>query len=264
LLDNVIKESKKLGVKFDINIGEAINLCRNEELLEITLDDSINLKASEVVLALGNFCSNMHTEFRGNPAYFRCPWPLEKLKEVNPDSSIFIMGSRLTAIDAANALVEHGHQGNITFISRSGQLPKVQGKLTPFPHHYKMYSLAKEVEDLQEGMLLRVMSGIKKEIEENGTTDFAQLSNPTDLLTTLRSDVAQAESGSIPWQSVINSTKPLVERYWNCFTLEDKKQFLEQFNSTCKYITPLDLLPHAGYTQVTNRSGLTLPTQAEK
>lgn len=236
LLDNVIEDSKALGVKFDIIMKEAVDLCRNGEVFDVTLDGGHKLKAFEVVLALGNFCSNLHTEFRGNPAYFRCPWPLEKLKGVKPDSSIFVIGSRLTAIDAANALAEHGHQGGITFISRTGQLPKVQGKPSVFPRHYMMYTLAKEVEGLQEGVLSRVMSQIKKEIEENGTTNFDELSNPQDPLTTLRLDIAQAVSGSIPWQSVIISTRPLVEKYWNCFTPEEKQQFLEQFNSTCESI----------------------------
>jgi uncharacterized NAD(P)/FAD-binding protein YdhS len=216
---------------------EAIGLCRNGEVLEIDLDDGNKLQAIEVVLALGNFCANLHTEFRGNPAYFRCPWPLDKLKGVKSNSSIFIMGSRLTAIDAANALVEHGHQGNITFISRNGQLPKVQGKPSIFPRQYKMYALAKEVEGLQHGALARVISQVKEELVENGTTDFTELSNPRDPLTTLRSDIARAENGSIPWQSVISPTKALVERYWNCFTTEEKKQFLTQMNSTCRLIS---------------------------
>lgn len=104
-----------------------------------------------------------------------------------------------------------------------------------------MYALAKEVEGLQQGVLPRVMSQIKKEVEENGTTDFTELTNPQDPLTTLRSDIALAESGTIPWQSVINRTKALVERYWNCFTTEEKKQFLSQFNSACKLISPRTL-----------------------
>lgn len=131
-MDNVITDSKTLGVTFDIMSREAVGLCRNGEMLEIDLDDGHKLQAIDVVLALGNFCVNLHTELQGNPTYFRCPWPLEKLKGVNSDSSIFIMGSRLTAIDAANALVENGHRGKITFISRSGNYQRFRANLLSF------------------------------------------------------------------------------------------------------------------------------------
>jgi uncharacterized NAD(P)/FAD-binding protein YdhS len=129
LLQNMIDDCKALAVKFGIIREEVITLTQNGDNLRLKLLGGHEIATRDVVLALGNFYSTSHKDqFCGNPNYFSCPWPIEKLNGVAPGSDIFIMGSRLTAIYVANALVQKGHKGVITFISHSGRLPKVQGK----------------------------------------------------------------------------------------------------------------------------------------
>jgi len=132
LLDGVVDDSNKLGVTFEILNEEVIDVQRTEAGIKVLLKNGSDIQAWEVVLALGNLCASIHKELQDTPGYFRCPWPAEKLKSINSEASVSVLGSRLTAVDVANFLVENGHSGLINFISRSGRLPKVQGPSATF------------------------------------------------------------------------------------------------------------------------------------
>lgn len=232
LMHNVLQQAKELDVDFKIVNDEGVDLARKDGFLEISCADGQKVHAKDVVLALGNFCATLHKELRGNPNYFRCPWPVEKLKGISPDAPVFIMGSRLTAIDAANALVEIGHHGKIMFISRSGRLPKVQAKSSrQFQRLWAIHCLARELEAGSEGGLSKLVAQFKKEIEKEGTTDFSGLTCVFDPLATLKADIENAENSALPWQPVLYATSALVERYWNCFTDEEKKYFDQCYNN---------------------------------
>jgi uncharacterized NAD(P)/FAD-binding protein YdhS len=124
---------------------------------------------------------------------FRCPWPIEKLNGVAPDADVFVMGSMLTAIDVANALVEKGHRGAITFISRSGHLPKVQRKQNLNERGYILASLAKDVESTPEGNnMFQVMAKVLEELDNVGIKEFSHPLAEVDPTETLRADIAEA------------------------------------------------------------------------
>jgi len=74
---------------------------------------------------------------------------------------------------------------------------------------------------------------MQEEIEgHHETIDFKQFTKPVDPLQTLRDDIAAADSGEpIAWQTVIKSTKDLAERFWNCFSNDDKRKFLNIYDS---------------------------------
>jgi hypothetical protein len=138
-------------------------------------------------------------------------------------------------VDVANALVSNGHAGSITFISRSGKLPKVQGVPARFGERYILYNLARELEGNEKligGALDAVISKMKYLILEHDPQAIAHLSGDGEASEVLKEDIRAAESGSIIWQLVIGATAPLLERYWNTFTIEEKQHWLKDFNST--------------------------------
>jgi len=246
LKENLLLDCKKHDVKLDIVKSDVLDVRRGKAVLELSVADGRKTQARDVILALGNFCANSQKQFRGNPSYYRCPWPADKLKAIKSDTSVLIMGSRLAAIDVANFLAENGHQGPITFVSRGGRLPKVQGPPATFQQRYRLYVLAKEAESgtcSPYGVLMRIVTEIEDLVREFATSDFSELEKSCDPLEMLRSDIKNAENGVIPWQTVINTTKPLAERYWNCFSDEEKKHFCEKYNSlwvTYRHAIPID------------------------
>ncbi|KAK8143680.1 hypothetical protein G3M48_006882 [Beauveria asiatica] len=101
---------------------------------KITINNQTTLTTAHyVVLALGNFTGSANSHLLGKAGYFPNPWPTTQLKSISPTAHVLIAGSRLAAVDAALYLSENGHQGAITFLSRSGKLPRVQGDPVPNP-----------------------------------------------------------------------------------------------------------------------------------
>src|ERR1700719_808426 len=57
-------------------------------------------------------------------APFVSPWEDPRAWNAAPDSTILILGTGLTMVDAAIALSESGHRGPIVALSRRGLLPQ--------------------------------------------------------------------------------------------------------------------------------------------
>jgi len=95
----------------------------------ITLHDSSTLYANQVVLAIGNYPPvdpdvPENAFFRGDPRYIRDPWEKGRLRDVDPDRPVLIIGTGLTMYDAVLELQSHGHSARIYALSRRGLLPQ--------------------------------------------------------------------------------------------------------------------------------------------
>jgi uncharacterized NAD(P)/FAD-binding protein YdhS len=64
-------------------------------------------------------------------APFVSPWEDPRSWNVAPDSTILILGTGLTMVDAAIALSESGHRGPIVALSRRGLLPQAHRRVEP-------------------------------------------------------------------------------------------------------------------------------------
>ena len=234
VLDGVMKDATQNGVVFRVVNDEAMDIRPVEQDVEVILDRGTRIQTPNAVLALGNFLTTLHPELIGSPGFFTSPWPLNRLKVIPPDASVSILGSGLTAIDAAIFLVQNGHRGKISFMSRNGRLPKVQGIASPFQRRYILHSLARDVENYEREALGKVISTIEREIKSldgDKHYDWFDMNSFKDPLEDFRANIESAENGTVSWQSVLRATTPVVERYWNCMTLEEKAKFLRDHMS---------------------------------
>jgi hypothetical protein len=110
----------------------------------VKLASGVALRAAHVVLATGHW--RRESPFEDAPGFHGSPWPAAALQAAVPgDARVAVLGSGLTAIDAAKTIaLAHGRfrrrgrklvyeprresrQLHITFYSRNGWLPKVTG-----------------------------------------------------------------------------------------------------------------------------------------
>ena len=231
VMKNAVKEAEQLGLVLRVINDEALDIHQIDQGFELLLADRAKLRAHNVVLAIGNFPGAKHRELTGVPGYLQSPWPNSRLNDIPPGASVCILGSRLTAVDTAIFLAENGHLGSIYMVSRHARLPKVQARNVPCVRRYVLQSLARDVEESADGALFKVAQGIKSEIERTMTVDWNLVTAGDKPLPELTSDIANAENGATPWQAALKSTASLLERYWNCFSLEDKKTFTNYFLS---------------------------------
>lgn len=227
------EEAEGLGLNLRTISSEAVSLECDAEGYNIKTVSGEKVEASHVVLALGNFMAPKNDHLVNELGFFPSPWPNDKLKMIPPHSSVGIVGTRLTAIDVALCLAENGHQGNMSLISPSGRLPKVQSVFHAKGRQYKLFELARDVEKEPENALEHVMQIIRAEIESGSGVDWDTVNQrPKDAQQELENDISCAEAGPLPWQDVINATAPVVERYWQSFSAEEKDRFAREYMTT--------------------------------
>lgn len=228
-----ITEAKLLGTDITVVKGTALEISREQDgRISVVMDDASKITAKSTVLALGNFSGTANAHLLDCPGYFENPWPTSQLHSIPYDAHVIVIGSRLSAVDAAIFLSDNGHQGPITFMSRSGKLPKVQGDPVPFKRRHVFYELARELENGSGDPLLRLTSVLVEELSQVMNGDWSWVLEKDSSLEQLESDVRAAQNQQVRWQSVLSSTAPLVERYWNCLSADSQQLFMTKFNAT--------------------------------
>jgi Formyl transferase len=141
---------------------------------------------------------------------------------------LVIVGVVACGVAVAIQMIERVKQGkrlrSIALVEKSSSIGQAS--------RYALRSLARDVEDYPVEALTWVMRGIREEIERTNFTDWSELTTAIEPLAELRSDITKAESGATSWQAVIRATSLIIERFWDCFSTEEKATFLREYNST--------------------------------
>lgn len=203
---------------------------------EILLKDKNNsiYHNDNILLALGNFPSDNYLNFKGQADYYHSPFQSIEIKQ---DSPIVILGTRLTAIDAALRLIEEDKIKNkIYLVSRHGNLPKIIGASKPYNLSFlSKKSISAKINEDGKISLSDLATLFKNEIElaEGNEVDWSKIVNPEyTTLETLDTEINVVENLFIrPWQSVLISFYSLVPWTWNLLSTEDRKIFLSKYFS---------------------------------
>jgi uncharacterized NAD(P)/FAD-binding protein YdhS len=92
----------------------------------VSLANDLCISADRVILALGHLPQENPLPV-GSEVQAVSAWSRSAFDELEPDASVLLVGSGLTAVDAALALDERGHRGAIHVVSRHGKWPLVHG-----------------------------------------------------------------------------------------------------------------------------------------
>ena len=107
--------------------GEAQSIQPCGARLAIQLDRERHLLADLAVLATGNYPpgppSIADQSFYDSALYQADPWNPAALDGLDPEAPVLVIGTGLTAIDTIISLLDRGHSGPITALSRRGLLP---------------------------------------------------------------------------------------------------------------------------------------------
>lgn len=156
--------------------------------------------------------------------------PYQKL-QIPINATVGIIGSRLTAIDAALALQEKGHTGKIFMISRSGKLPKVIAKHHGYDYGQFTDYLLKETNHTLDSLI----TIHKREIERvsGNTIDWAAI---TQIQATkskdLENEIINCANGNHLWQSVLLASYNVIDKLWSNLNPSEKARFMSDFYGT--------------------------------
>ncbi|WP_177325054.1 FAD/NAD(P)-binding protein [Pseudomonas sp. CFII68] len=143
-------------------------------------------------------------------------------------ATVGIIGSRLTAIDAALALQEKGHIGRITMVSRTGKLPKVIAEHSGYDPSTFITALLNEKNQTLESILTHH----KKELDRvtNGLIDWDALAKPGATRTEeLEREISSCSRGNHLWQSVLLASYSVIDKLWARLSDPEKAEFMTKY-----------------------------------
>jgi uncharacterized NAD(P)/FAD-binding protein YdhS len=175
--------------------AEAVDLQVNAGSVQLTLSDGQTLRGSQAVLATGMFpaARTPQTQSSGLNAAALDPWDVAAMRELDPQSTVLIIGSGLTMVDAVVSLEQAGHRGPIEVFSRHGLLPHVRRQPPAW------------VDFL--------------------TADHS-ICTPRQLLRELRRHCRDAIAQGIDWQAPLDTVRVHIARLWSQATDVQRRQFV--------------------------------------
>lgn len=133
LLEELIDALAAAEGRGEIRSGEAISAWFGDDATILELAEGAPVACRAVVLALGNFPPAPLPTLDGLPAGLVSPdpWSPSALQGLSAAEHVLLVGTGLTAIDAAMSLDQAGYTGRITALSRRGLRPLAHAESGP-------------------------------------------------------------------------------------------------------------------------------------
>lgn len=175
--------------------AEAVDVQSDADTVHLTLNDGRQLKAAFAVLATGMFpaARTPQTQSSGLNAAALDPWDVAAMRQLDPQSTVLIIGSGLTMVDAVVSLELAGHRGPIEVFSRHGLLPHVRRQPPAW------------LDFLAEDPSIRT---------------------PRQLVRELRRHCREAMAQGIDWQAPLDTVRAHIGRLWHQATDVQRRQFV--------------------------------------
>lgn len=175
--------------------AEVIDVQVNADSTLLTLDNGQQLRGNFAVLATGMFpaARTPQTHSSGVNAAAVDPWDVATMRRLDPRSTVLIIGSGLTMVDAVVSLEQAGHRGPIEIFSRHGLLPHVRRQ----PPAWDDFLAADPA-----------------------------LRSPRQLLRELRRQCSIAQAQGIDWQAPLDTVRAHIGRLWSQASEREKRQFV--------------------------------------
>lgn len=176
--------------------GDVQALYTSGSSILVELDSKQPVQADIAVLAIGNFPPEpppvADPSFYETPLYRPDPWAEDALSDLEPDAPVLLIGSGLTMVDVVTSLLDAGHKGSITALSRRGLLPL-------------------------------------RHVAATGGGEEDALAFPTSVVPLLRllrreSELALSRGGT--WQQIVDQLRPFMQDVWQAMPIQERRRFL--------------------------------------
>ncbi|MEV4441894.1 FAD/NAD(P)-binding protein [Streptomyces sp. NPDC049577] len=196
--------ARRRGVRVTQVRGLARSVSGTPGAYRVVLEDGTAVGATDVVLCPGGTAPRLPEDLRahaGHPRLLTSPYPTRRLRALPGDAKVLVLGTKLSAIDAALALCRAGRPTVMT--SPSGQLPAVRTRLCRTASAGLERLWERELgrgagpERLVRPLirLVRALGGRQPVVRG--------LSDRTVAHERLRHEAELAEAGRVPWQDAV-------------------------------------------------------------
>lgn len=194
-----LAEAQVVGARYGSTVehvrAEVVDVQTDIDSVRLTLNDGQRLQGAYAVLATGMFpaARTPQTESSGLNAAALDPWDVTAMRQLDPQSTVLIIGSGLTMVDAVVSLEQAGHRGPIEVFSRHGLLPHVRRQPPAW------------ADFLAEDHSIRT---------------------PRQLMRELRRHCRDAIAQGIDWQAPLDTVRAHIGRLWSQATDVQRRQFV--------------------------------------
>jgi uncharacterized NAD(P)/FAD-binding protein YdhS len=194
-----LAEARVVGARHGSTVehicAEAVDLQTDADSVQLSVSNGQTLRGAHAVLATGMFpaARTPQKESSGLNAAALDPWDVAAMRQLDPQSTVLIIGSGLTMVDAVVSLEQAGHRGPIEVFSRHGLLPHVRRQPPAW------------VDFLAEDPSIRT---------------------PRQLLRELRRHCREAIAQGIDWQAPLDTVRVHIGRLWSQATDLQRRQFV--------------------------------------
>lgn len=190
-LEELLKEAAaEAGGRLGIVQDEAVEVVRDDRRERVELSSGKSVSADAVVLSIGNLPParpSIIPENLQNGLYVEDPWSADLSHGLSHDDEVLLLGTGLTAIDAALMLESSGFGGRILAMSRRGMVPRAHAE-PPEP----VPELAHRLD--------RSLSKLTRAVREDGDR--------------------------IGWQAAVDRLRPHTQPLWASASVEERQRFL--------------------------------------
>ncbi|WP_236190164.1 FAD/NAD(P)-binding protein [Pseudomonas paraglycinae] len=194
-----LAEAQQVGAQHGSTVehvrAEVVDVQASSDSVQLTLSNGQQLLGAFAVLATGMFpaARTPQKESSGLNAAALDPWDVAAMRQLDPQSTVLIIGSGLTMVDAVVSLEQAGHRGPIEVFSRHGLLPHVRRQPPAW------------VDFLAEDHSIRT---------------------PRQLLRELRRHCRDAIAQGIDWQAPLDTVRAHIGRLWSQASDVQRRQFV--------------------------------------
>ena len=178
------------GERFRLVRHEAVDVVPSGESEAVLLQGGERIEADAVVLSVGNLAPSVPRtiapELAGGPVYVVDPWAADFTSGLGEDDAVLLIGTGLTAIDAALMLESSGFEGLTIAVSRRGMVPRAHAEPAPPPK-----------------------------------LDVVPEPRCTSLVRRVRE-----QAGRIGWRAAVDQLRPVTQRLWASASPDERRRFL--------------------------------------
>lgn len=167
---------------------------------QVRLSDGRTITADTAALCIGHFLpappplSNPGgADALASPRFIGDPWDGAAIAGIPADAPVAILGTGLTMVDTVLSLLDQGHRGTITAVSRRGLLPQRHQETRPYT------------------------SFLHPEVMPHTVLD---------VLIALKADARRAANAGYDWRSAFDALRPHHHRIWASLPMEERRRFL--------------------------------------
>jgi uncharacterized NAD(P)/FAD-binding protein YdhS len=194
-----VRAAARPGVRLAHVRDDVARVAPSERRVLISLKGGLALSADYAVLALGSlpgaFSGPLASGWNGDERLVGDPWAVGALDFADPDRPALLVGTGLTAVDAAITLYHRGHRGPIWMVSRRGLLPRAHG------------AAIGAADDL-------------------GDPELAQPTSARQLSAALRAQSRRAVARHGDWSLAVDRWRPSTQRLWAALAPGERCRFL--------------------------------------